>query len=44
MLEINKDQLLSFDNVNRARILKYIVLGLIKYKGEWCKNEDNTKR
>lgn len=34
MLEINKDQLLSFDNVNRARILKYIVFGLIKYKGE----------
>ena len=34
MLEINREQLLSFDNVNRARILKYIVLGLIKYKGE----------
>lgn len=32
MLEINKKQLLSFDNANRARILKYIVLGLIKYK------------
>ena len=31
MLEITKEQLLSFDNVNRARILKYIVLGLIKY-------------
>lgn len=24
MLEINKKQLLGFDNVNRARILKYI--------------------
>lgn len=34
MLEINKKQLLGFDNVNRARILKYIALGLIKYIGE----------
>lgn len=33
MLEINKEQLLMFDNINRARILKYIVLGLIKYTG-----------
>lgn len=33
MLEINKEQLLSFDDVNKARILKYIVLGIIKYKG-----------
>ena len=33
MLEINKEQLLMFDEVNRARILKYISLGLIKYKG-----------
>lgn len=32
MLEINKKQLLMFDNVNRARILKYIALGLIKFK------------
>lgn len=32
MLEINKDQLLMFDEVNRARILKYVALGLIKYK------------
>lgn len=31
MLEINKEQLLSFDNVNKARILKYICLGVIKY-------------
>ena len=31
MLEINKEQLLAFDDVNRARILKYISLGLIKY-------------
>lgn len=35
MLEIDKKQLLSFDNANRVRILKYIALGLIKYKGEW---------
>lgn len=32
MLEITKKQLLSFDNVNRARVLKYITLGLIKFK------------
>lgn len=32
MLEITEKQLLSFDNVNRARILKYIILGLIKFK------------
>lgn len=34
MLEINKKQLLMFDDVNKARILKYIALGLIKYKKE----------
>lgn len=33
MLEINKEQLLMFDEVNRARILKHIALGLIKYTG-----------
>lgn len=33
MLEINKEQLLMFDDVNKARILKYIALGLIKFKG-----------
>lgn len=32
MLEINKEQLLSFDKTSRARILKYIALGPIKYK------------
>ena len=31
MIEINKNQLLSFNEVNRARILKYIALGIIKY-------------
>lgn len=43
MLETNKKQLLGFDNVNRARILKYIALGLIKYIGDDT-NENNTKR
>ena len=33
MLEINKEQLLMFDEVNRARILKYIALGLVKFIG-----------
>lgn len=32
MLEINKKQLLSFDNRNKAKILKLIAQGLIKYK------------
>lgn len=31
MLEINEKQLLKFNEVNRARILKYIALGMIKY-------------
>lgn len=34
MLEINKEQLLNFDKVNRIKILKYIALGIIRYKGE----------
>lgn len=34
MLEITKKQFLSFNKVNRAKILKYIVKGLIKYIGE----------
>ena len=34
MLEINKKQLLSFDNTNKAIILKYITLGLVKYVEE----------
>lgn len=33
MIEITREQLLSFDDANKARILKYIVLGIIKYKG-----------
>lgn len=32
MLEINKKQLLSFDNKNKAKISKLIAQGLIKYK------------
>lgn len=34
MLEINEKQLLQFDEINRVKILKYIALGLIKFKGE----------
>lgn len=34
MLEISKEQLLSFDDINKARILKMIAQGLIKYKGD----------
>ena len=34
MLEINKEQLLSFNEVNRVRILKMIAIGLIKYTGD----------
>lgn len=34
MLKINKKQLLRYSNTKRARILKYIVMGLIKYIGE----------
>ena len=41
VLEINKEQLLMFDEVNRARILKYIVLGLIKYVKE---GEDEIRK
>lgn len=31
MLEIDNKQLLSFNEKNRAVILKYITLGIIKY-------------
>lgn len=34
MLEINKNQLLSFNNLNKVRILKMIALGKIKFIGE----------
>ena len=34
MLEINKNQLLSFDNKNKVKILRLIALGIIVYKGE----------
>ena len=37
MLEIDKKQLLSFDNKNRATILKLIALGFVKYKQEILK-------
>ncbi len=32
MLEINEKQLLSFDNQNKAKILKLIAQGIINYK------------
>lgn len=34
MLEIDKNQLLSFNSINRARILKLIALGIIRFVGE----------
>ena len=34
MLETNKEQLLSFDDVTKTRILKLIVLGIVKYTGK----------
>ncbi len=34
MLEINKEQLLSFNEKERVKILRYIALGIIKYIGE----------
>ncbi len=34
MLEIDDKQLLSFDDKNKARILKLIIQGVIRYKGE----------
>lgn len=39
MLEITKEQFLSFDDVNKVRILKFIALGFIKYKKEEVLNE-----
>ena len=32
MLEINKEQLLKFNELNKLRILKMIALGIIKYQ------------
>lgn len=34
MLEINKKQLISFDNKNKVKILKMIARGIVIYKGE----------
>lgn len=34
MLEMNKEQFLSFNISNRIEILKMIAQGLIKYKGD----------
>ena len=36
--EINEEELLSYDDINRARILKEIALGNIKYIGKESKN------
>ena len=33
MIEISKKELLRMDNKNKVRVLKYIIMGLIKYKG-----------
>lgn len=43
MLEINEKQLLSYDNANRARIVKYIALGIIKYirEDDYYDRKDN---
>lgn len=35
MLEINKEQYLKLNAINKIRILKYITLGIVKFKGEW---------
>ena len=35
MIEISKKELLRMDNKNKVRVLKYIIMGLIKYKGVW---------
>ena len=34
MIEINKKQFLKLSNANKARVLKDIVIGKIKYKGD----------
>ena len=36
--EITEEELLKLDDINRARVLKNIVLGNIKYKGKESKN------
>lgn len=32
-MEITKEQFLKLNNICKARILKYIALGIVKYKG-----------
>lgn len=34
MLKINKEQFLKLNNVDKVRVLKNIIKGEIKYKGE----------
>ena len=38
MKEMNEKEFLSYDYINRARILKEIALGNIKYIGKESKN------
>ena len=44
MLEIDKNQLLSFNSIHRARILKLIALGIIRFVGEWLTNDYTTNK
>ncbi len=34
MIEINKEKLLKLDNKARAKILKFIALGIVKYRSD----------
>lgn len=34
MKQINKEQLLKLNNVEKCKVLKLIILGKIKYKGD----------
>ena len=34
MLEINKEQLIKLDNKTKAKILKFIALGIVRYVNE----------
>lgn len=35
MIEINRSQILSFENKNKIEMLKLIAKGRVSYKGEW---------
>lgn len=34
MIEITKEQLLKLSNKNKAKVLKLIAMGIVKFKGE----------